>query len=69
MGMMDLCDPQGDSAMRDGGFRNRFFRSLNLIYLRFSVKPANGFLLNNLTSRFHETAGHLFEKLKPIYIL
>ena len=52
MGMMDLCDPQGDSALRDGGFQNRFFRSLNLIYLRFSVKPANGFLLNNLTSRF-----------------
>ncbi len=22
MGMMDLCDPYGDSAMRDGGFQN-----------------------------------------------
>ena len=65
MGMMDLCDPQGDSALRDGGFQNRFFRSLNLIYLRFSDKPANGFLLNNLTSRFQETAGHFLWKLKP----
>ena len=60
MGMMDLCDPKGDSAMRDGGFQNRFFRSLNLIYLRFSVKPANGFLLHNLTSRFQRTAGYFF---------
>ena len=43
MGMTDLYDPYGDSALRDGGFQNRFFRSLNLIYLRFSDKPANGF--------------------------
>ena len=49
MGMTDLCDPYGDSAMRDGGFLNRFFRSPNLIYLRFSDKPANGFLYTNLT--------------------
>ena len=64
MGMMDLCDPQGDSALRDGGFQNRFFRSLNLIYLRFSVKPANGFLLYNLTSRFQRTAGYFLYKTK-----
>ncbi len=23
MGMMDLCDPYGDSALRDGGFQNQ----------------------------------------------
>ena len=32
MGMTDLCDPYGDSAMRDGGFLNLVFRSLNLIF-------------------------------------
>ena len=36
--------------------------------LRFSDKPANGFLLNNLTSRFQETAGHFFVETKTIYI-
>ena len=49
MSMMDLCDPYGDSACGTEDIRN-FFQSPNLIYLRFSDKPANGFLLNNLTS-------------------
>ena len=25
MGMTDLCDPYGDSALRDGGFLNRTY--------------------------------------------
>ena len=25
MGMTDLCDPYGDSALRDGGFLNQIY--------------------------------------------
>ncbi len=42
MGMTDLCDPQGDSALRDGGFQNRI-PAPKSYFLRFSDKPANGF--------------------------
>ena len=51
MGMTDLCDPYGDSALRDGGFQN-LYPEPKSYFLRFSDKQANGFLLNNLTSRF-----------------
>ena len=59
MVMTDLGDPYGDSALRDGGFQNLYPEPKSYL-IRFSVKHANGFLLNNLTSRFHETAGHLY---------
>ena len=45
MGKTDLGDPYGESTLWDGGCLNRYYRSPNLIYLRFSVKPANGFLI------------------------
>ena len=48
MAMTGLCDLRG-FRMRDGGSQTQFIRSLNLIQIRFSDKPANGFLLNNLT--------------------
>ena len=53
MVMTDLCDPYGDSALRDGGFQN-LYPEPKSYFLRFSDKRANGFLLNNLTSRFHK---------------
>lgn len=43
MAMTDLCDPQGDSAMRDGGFQN-LLSGAQILFLRFSDKLANGFL-------------------------
>ena len=52
MVMTDLCDPHGDSAMRDGGFQN-LYPEPKSYSLRFSDKHANGFLLNNLSSLFH----------------
>ncbi len=42
MGMTDLCDPYGDSALRDGGFQNHI-SGAQILFLRFSDKPANGF--------------------------
>ena len=49
MSMMDLCDPSGDSAYGTEDIRNTFPEPKSY-FLRFSDKPANGFLLNNLTS-------------------
>jgi len=49
MGMTDLFYPYGDSAMRDGGCQNLNPEPKSYL-IRFSVKRANGFLLNNLTS-------------------
>ena len=44
MVMTDLCDPFGDSALRDGGFQNLYPEPKSYL-IRFSVKQANGFLL------------------------
>ena len=44
MVMTDLCDPYGDSALRDGGFQNLYPEPKSYL-IRFSVKHANGFLL------------------------
>ena len=44
MGMTDLCDPYGDSAYAGRRISEPIIRSPNLIYLRFSVKQANGFI-------------------------
>ena len=43
MGMMDLCDPYGDSAMRDGGFLNHFYPEPKSYLLRFSDKHLTAF--------------------------
>ena len=48
MGMTDLCYPYGDSALRDGGCQNQK-SGAQILFLRFSDKPANGFLYNLLT--------------------
>ena len=45
MGMTDLGDPYGDSTIVGRRMSEPVFRSPNLIYLRFSVKPANGFFI------------------------
>jgi len=61
MGMTGLCDPYGDFAKRNGGFLNHTIRSPNLIYLRFSVKQANGFFLKNfLTGLLSKWTGLLY---------
>ena len=50
MGMMDLGDPYGDSTQVGRRISEPYFRSPNLIHLRFSVKQANGFFIIDLTS-------------------
>lgn len=42
MVMTDLCDPIGDSALRDGGFQT-LYPEPKSYSLRFSDKQANGF--------------------------
>ena len=62
MVMTDLCDPYGDSALRDGGFQT-LYPEPKSYFLRFSDKPANGFLLDNLTSRFRMDGWSFFDPL------
>ena len=66
MAMTDLCDPYGDSALRDGGFQN-LYPEPKSYSLRFSDKPANGFLLNNLTSLLKGDWSFLCKDLNHIY--
>ena len=47
MAMTGLCDLRG-FRMRDGGSQT-LYPEPKSYFLRFSDKPANGFLLNNLT--------------------
>ena len=69
MVMTDLGDPYGDSAYAGRRISEPYFRSPNLIYLRFSDKQANGFLLNNLTSRFRSGWSLFVNKTKPYTFL
>ena len=68
MVMTDLCDPYGDSAMRDGGFQNLYPEPKSYL-IRFSVKHANVFLLYLDWSASHADQFCIYVKLKPIYIL
>ena len=68
MVMTDLCDPHGDSAMRDGGFQN-LYPEPKSYSLRFSDKQANGFLLNYLTGLLTKLTGHFyFGQFNHIYL-
>ena len=67
MVMTDLCDPFGDSALRDGGFQNLYPEPKSYL-IRFSVKQANGFCINDLTDLLHRWNGHFLLKTKTIYI-
>ena len=66
--MMDLCDPSGDSACGTEDIRNTFPEPKSY-FLRFSDKPANGFLLNNLTSLLYVADWSFLLNNITIYIL
>ena len=69
MGMTDLCDPLGDSAQAGRRISEPIIRSPNLIYLRFSVKQANGFIYELGPVCFKKRLVFLFENITNIYNL